>query len=107
MSVSRTTARLIATFVASGFLVGAAAMPALAAGADHHRDNGRSYSHSHRSEAIRSDHDHDGHRDRFGDWDRDRGRHHGRYQDRHRNWGWHHGWYPNRHRGHHHYLGHH
>jgi hypothetical protein len=79
MSVSRTTVRLIATCVASGALVGAAAMPALAAGADHDRDNGRSYSHSHWS-----DHDRDG---RFGDrdrgWDRGQGRHHGWYSHRH------------------------
>ncbi|MGW0082879.1 hypothetical protein [Streptomyces sp. NPDC003393] len=101
MSVSRTTARLIATFVASGFLIGAAAMPALAAGSDHHRDNGRTHSHSHRSEAVRGDHD--GRHGRFGD--RDRGRHHGRHHDRNR--GWHHGWYPNRHRDHRHHLGHH
>ncbi|MFH8772891.1 hypothetical protein ACIF83_33865 [Streptomyces sp. NPDC085866] len=88
MSVSRTAARLIATCVASGALVGAAAMPALAAGVGHDRDNGRVYSDSHRG-------DHDGH---FGDrgWDRDRGWGHDRDRDR----GWHHGW--DRDRGWHH-----
>ncbi|MEU0597444.1 hypothetical protein ABZ484_04130 [Streptomyces sp. NPDC006393] len=102
MSVARTTARLIATCVASGVLVGGAAVPALAAGAGHDRDNGRSYPQSYHSQGIRSDHDHDGRHDRFGDrdrgwhhdhdrdrWDHDRGRHHG----------WHHGWY--RHHDHH------
>ncbi|MFE1310567.1 hypothetical protein [Streptomyces sp. NPDC058755] len=106
MSVSRTTVRLIATCVASGALIGAAAMPALAAGADHDRDNGRSYSHSHRS-----GYHHDGHfgdRDRgWGrDWDRrgwdDRGWGRGRDRDQ----GWHHGWYSDRHRDHDRYLGH-
>ncbi|WP_158103798.1 hypothetical protein [Streptomyces carpinensis] len=106
MSVSRTAARLLATCVASGILVGAAAMPALAAGADHHRDNGRAYPHSQRWEGNRNDHDHDGRRGRFGDWDRDRGRHHGWYDDR-RDQGRHHGWFHNRHRDHHHFLGHH
>ncbi|MFF8944385.1 hypothetical protein ACF1A5_19360 [Streptomyces sp. NPDC014864] len=106
MSVSRTTVRLIATFVASGALVGAAAMPALAAGSGHDRDSGRGYSQSYRS-------DHDRH---YGDWDRDgdrdRGRHHDRDWDRRwdhrwdhrwdRDWdhrwnrGWHHGWYNDR-----------
>jgi hypothetical protein len=86
MSVSRTAVRLIATCVASGALVAAAAMPALAAGGDHDRDHGRSYSHS-----RWSGHDHDG---RFGDRDR----HHGwsRHHDRGRHW--HHGWYGE-HRG--------
>ncbi|MFE2095891.1 hypothetical protein [Streptomyces sp. NPDC059468] len=118
MSVSRTTVRLIATFVASGALVGAAAMPALAAGADHDRDNGRSYSHG-----YRSDRHHDGHfgdrdwdrgrdwdRDRDRDWDRGRGwdgdRGWGRDRDRDRDRGWHHGWYPDRHRDHDRYFGH-
>ncbi|MFF8425812.1 hypothetical protein ACF07Y_11695 [Streptomyces sp. NPDC016566] len=120
MSVSRTTVRLIATFVASGALVGAAAMPALAAGADHDRDNGRSYSHG-----YRSDRHHDGHfgdrdwdrgrdwdrdRDRGRDWDRGRGwdgdRGWGRDRDRDRDRGWHHGWYPDRHRDHDRYFGH-
>ncbi|MFD7482038.1 hypothetical protein [Streptomyces mirabilis] len=41
MSVSRKAVRLIATCVATGALVGAAAMPALAAGGGHDRDNGR------------------------------------------------------------------
>jgi len=97
MSVSRTTARLIAAFVASGALVGAAAMPAMAA--DHDRDR---YGHSHRWE---------------GDWGR---WHHGWYDNRHwghHNWynhrpwerehGRYHGWYNHRNwdRDHYHYLG--
>ncbi|GAA5006718.1 hypothetical protein [Streptomyces siamensis] len=109
MSVSRTTVRLIATFVATGALVGAAAMPALAAGAGHDRDNGRGYSHS-----DRGDRHHDGHfgdRDRGWDrgehrgWDRDRhhrwdrDRHHGWDRDRDRDRGWHHGWDRDRHHG--------
>ncbi|MET7380697.1 hypothetical protein ABZT08_18060 [Streptomyces sp. NPDC005526] len=124
MSVSRTTVRLIATFVASGALVGAAAMPALAAGSGHDRDSGRGYSQSYRIEHDR----HFGDRDRDGDrgrhHDRDRGRHHDRDHDRDwdhrwdrrwnhrwdrdwdrrwdRDWdrrwdrGWHHGWYNDR-----------
>lgn len=78
MSVSRTTVRLIATWVASGALVGVAAMPALAAGHGHDRDHGRSYSHSHRGDRDR----HFGDRNRG--WDRDQGRHHGWYSERHR-----------------------
>ncbi|MER6067087.1 hypothetical protein [Streptomyces sp. NPDC001792] len=110
MSVSRTTIRLLATCVASGALVGAAALPALAAGSDHDRDNGRSYSHS-----YWSGHDHDGRfgyrdrwdRDRDGGWrwDRDRGcwvRDWGWHRDH----GWHHGWYGDRHRDHDRYFGH-
>ncbi|MEU6575179.1 hypothetical protein [Streptomyces sp. NPDC046805] len=94
MSVSRTAVRLIATFVASGALVGAAALPALAAG--HDGDNGRSYSHS----SWGDDDDRDG---RFGDWDRGWHRDRDRDWDRgwHRGWprnhGWHHGWYGHRH----------
>jgi hypothetical protein len=88
MSVSRKAARLIAAFVASGALVGAAAMPAMATG--HDRDNGRSYHH------------HDG---RSGDRDH---RHHGRFHNRH--WGHDHGRYlgryNNRHWGHDHYRSH-
>ncbi|WP_406438476.1 hypothetical protein OHB00_27430 [Streptomyces sp. NBC_00631] len=115
MSVSRTMARLIATCVASGALVGAAAIPALAAGPGHDRDHGRRYSHSHRGD------DHDG---RFGDHDRyrDRGWHHGwdhdrdRDRDRDRDWRGHHGWdrdrighpgsYDGRHADHDRYHGH-
>lgn len=85
MSVSRTTVRLIATFVASGALVGAAALPALAAGAGHDRDGGRAYSHS-----RGDDRDRDG---RFGDHDRDRDRGWHRWDhDRDRDRGWHRGW---------------
>ncbi|MEU2926002.1 hypothetical protein ABZ636_13295 [Streptomyces sp. NPDC007251] len=96
MSVSRTAVRLIATCVASGALVAAAAMPALAAGGDHDRDNGRDYSHS-----RWSGHDHDG---RFGD--RDGGRHWGWHHDRgwHSGWHRHHGWYGE-HWGHDRYPG--
>jgi len=94
MSVSRTTARLIAAFVASGALIGAAAMPAMAA--DHDRDRGRSYQH------IRID-EHDGHHGRFTDRDH---RRHGWYNSRHwgRDHGRHHGWYGDRYldRDHHH-----
>jgi hypothetical protein len=104
MSVSRTTIRLIATCVASGALVGATAMPALASGVGHDRDNGRGYSHSHWT-----DRDHDG---RFGDRGRDRARgwDWGRGRDRERGWGWdqgrHHGWYSERHEDHDRYFGH-
>ena len=96
MSVSRMTARLIAAFVASGALIGAAAMPAMAAG--HDRDNGRSYHH------IRIDRDHDGHRGRVADRDH---RHHGWYNIRHwgRDHGRQHGWYGDRHRDRDHYHG--
>ncbi|MEW2497740.1 hypothetical protein ACWEQU_22875 [Streptomyces nodosus] len=89
MSVFRTTARLIATCVATGALVGAAAMPALA------QD-------SHRSSAVRVDHDHD--RGLYGGFGRDGGRHHGWNYGHHRHhfgWGHHHGRY-----GHHgHFFG--
>ncbi|WP_159024951.1 hypothetical protein [Streptomyces sp. CB01373] len=99
MSVSRTALRLIATCVASGALVGAAALPALAAGADH--DGARNLPQSQRADLFRIDHDHDrddrhGH---FGDRDRDRDRdrawHHGWYNNR--PWYRHHGWYGDRH----------
>ncbi|MEU9454798.1 hypothetical protein [Streptomyces sp. NPDC048277] len=104
MSVSRTAVRLIATFVASGAIVGAAALPALAVGADHDHGFGRSYSHD------RWDgRDHDGHfrdRDRRHGWDRnwDRDRHHGwdRGWDRDRR----HGWDNDRYRDHDRYFGH-
>ncbi|MCW7941346.1 hypothetical protein AAW14_04600 [Streptomyces hygroscopicus] len=110
MSASRTTVRLIATFVASAALVGAAALPALADGGGHDRDKGRSFSYGYRSHVVGSYHDHVGDRDRdrdgdrdrnrgwsgdrgtarlrdhFGGWDRNRGRHHGWFGDRH----WHH-----------------
>ncbi|MFE2566868.1 hypothetical protein [Streptomyces mirabilis] len=82
MSVSRTTVRLIAICMASGALVGAAAMPALADQGGHDRDSGRSYSYRHTSDAVRGDRDHDRDRDRFGDRDRDR--RHGWYGDQHR-----------------------
>ncbi|MFJ2306255.1 hypothetical protein [Streptomyces sp. NPDC087787] len=85
MSVSRTALRLIATCVASGALVGAAALPALAAGADH--DGARNLPQSQRADLFRIDHDHD-----RGDRD---GRH-GHFGDRDRNRAWHHGWYNNR-----------
>ncbi|MFE2699172.1 hypothetical protein [Streptomyces mirabilis] len=70
--------------MASGALVGAAAMPALADQGGHDRDIGRSYSYRHISDAVRGDrdHDHDRDRDRFGDRDRDR--RHGWYGDQHR-----------------------
>ncbi|MFF3663884.1 hypothetical protein [Streptomyces olivochromogenes] len=120
MSVSRTTVRLIAICMASGALVGAAAMPALADQGGHDRDNGRSYSHRHTSDAVRGDRghggdrdrgwyrdrghdrdrgwyrDHDRDRDRFGDHDRDRDR----FGDRDR--GRRHGWYDDQHRHHDH-----
>ncbi|MFJ2734857.1 MULTISPECIES: hypothetical protein [unclassified Streptomyces] len=100
MSVSRTALRLIATCVASGALVGAAALPALAAGADH--DGARNLPQSQRADLFRIDHDNDrddrhGH---FGDRDRDRDDRHGHFgdrdRDRDRNRAWHHGWYNNR-----------
>ncbi|MGW3495919.1 hypothetical protein [Streptomyces sp. NPDC001020] len=103
MSVSRTAARLIAALAATGALVGAAAMPAMAVG--HDRDNGRSYHLD-----VRSGHDHDG---RYGDWYH---RHHGRYHHPHwypgwyndRPWDRYHGWYGDRYRDHdhRHYFGH-
>ncbi|MEV6741730.1 hypothetical protein AB0N14_34450 [Streptomyces sp. NPDC051104] len=120
MSVSRTALRLIAACVASGALMGAAALPAFADGGSHIREQGRSYAHSDGLDTVRDhDRDHDrgyrhghGHdRDRFRGWDRDRGRHHGWYGDRRhdrRLGGWlrdrgrHHGWYgEQRHHGHH------
>ncbi|MFJ9863395.1 hypothetical protein [Streptomyces sp. NPDC101165] len=120
MSVSRTTVRLIATFVASGALIGAAAMPALAAGGDHDRDNGMSYSHSYRSGHHHDDHFGDRGWDRGRGWDGDRGWDGHRGWDRSRGWdgdrgwdrGWdrdqgrHHGWYSDRHRDHDRYFGH-
>ncbi|MFI1290602.1 hypothetical protein ACIQCF_30750 [Streptomyces sp. NPDC088353] len=100
MSVSRTALRLLATCVASGALVGAAALPSMAAG-NHDRDNGRSFPHSRPAEG-RFDHDFDGRLGHFGDrypyraW-----HHHGWYNNRHwdRRHGWdrHHGWYGDRH----------
>ncbi|MFF4211219.1 hypothetical protein ACFYZE_18065 [Streptomyces sp. NPDC001796] len=118
MSVSRTVLRLIAACVASGALVGAAALPALADGGSRIREQGRSYAQSDRPDAV-GDHgrDHDrgyGHRhghdrDHFHGWDR--GHHHGWYGDRHhdrrlgdwlRDRGRHHGWYgEQRYHGHH------
>ncbi|MFF4764015.1 hypothetical protein [Streptomyces sp. NPDC001292] len=98
MSVSRTALRLIATCVASGALVGAAALPALAAGG-HDRDNERSFPHSRSAEDVRIDHDHDGRRGHFDDRYRYRGWHHGWYNNRH--WYRHHGWYGD----HHHFPG--
>ncbi|MFJ8363466.1 hypothetical protein [Streptomyces sp. NPDC093984] len=106
MSVSRTALRLIAACVASGALVGATALPALADGGSHIREQGSSYAHSDRVDTVRGhDHDrgyrhgHDHDRDRFHGWDRDRGRHHGWYGDRHHGWygDRHHGWYGDRH----------
>ncbi|MDR3083160.1 MAG: hypothetical protein LBV60_19965 [Streptomyces sp.] len=98
MSVSRTAARLIAAFVASGALVGAAAMPAMATG--HDRATGRSY-----HVDVRSGHDHD----HYGrsDWHH---RHHGWYNNRHWDRDWNRGWYHNRpwhrdHGRHHHHHG--
>ncbi|MEV5986487.1 hypothetical protein AB0L85_15955 [Streptomyces sp. NPDC052051] len=93
MSVTRKAVRLIAACVASGALVGAAAMPAMAASPD----SGRSYTQSRQVEGY----DHDGHRGHYGDWGRDRHHHHGGYG--HRRWDWghsrHHGGYGH-HRGH-------
>ncbi|MGI5134122.1 MULTISPECIES: hypothetical protein [unclassified Streptomyces] len=64
MSVSRNVVRLFATCVASGALVGVAALPALADDGCHDRDLGSNYSDSYR-------HD-DGYLYQ-ADWNRDRG----------------------------------
>ncbi|MEU3345080.1 hypothetical protein ABZ723_08760 [Streptomyces sp. NPDC006700] len=99
MSVSRTALRLIATCVASGALVGAAALPALAADSDH--DGARNLPQSQRADLFRIDHDrdhdrdHDGRRGHYGDRDRYRSWHHGWYNNR--PWYRHHGWYGDRH----------
>ncbi|MGW3508677.1 hypothetical protein [Streptomyces sp. NPDC000994] len=97
MSVSRTALRLLATCVASGALVGAAALPALADG-DHDRDNGRSFSHSRPVEGVGFGRDYDRRRGHFDDRYRYRGWHHGWYNNR-RHWDRHHGWYNDRHHG--------
>ncbi|MFD0132429.1 hypothetical protein ACFVIL_00450 [Streptomyces sp. NPDC127159] len=100
MSVSRTTVRLFATFVASGALVAAAAMPALADNGSHGRDHGRSYSQAHRPGFLLGGHDRDRNRSRYGHHFN-----HGRYG----NWGRHHSrngwqrWHNDRH--HHRFLG--
>lgn len=115
MSVSRTTLRLIATCVASGALVGAAALPALAAGTGPDRDNGRAYSHSRWSDRDGrfDDRDRDRDRDRGGrhGWDRDRNHDRDRYRDWRGHRGWDHdrigrpGWYGDRHADHDRYHG--
>jgi hypothetical protein len=103
MSVSRNVVRLFATCVASGALVGAAALPALANAGCHDRDLGRNYSNSYRHDGYRSGYVYLGDRDR----DRDRGWYSGYDRDRDRGWdngydrdrdrGW------NRHHNHHHH----
>ncbi|MGW1893565.1 hypothetical protein ACWCP6_25445 [Streptomyces sp. NPDC002004] len=109
MSVSRTTVRLIATCVASGALVGMAAMPALADGGSHDRDNGGSYSRSHRPGDNWGDHHGDRNRGWYGDRYRDH--RHLPYGDRDRfgdwilGWGLQHGWHGDLHHGHNHYPG--
>ncbi|MGW1893264.1 lamin tail domain-containing protein [Streptomyces sp. NPDC002004] len=79
MSASRTTARLVATCLAAGALVGAAALPALADGHDHDRGDRHISDRGDRHGDDRHGDDRDGW-DRHGDdrdgWDRD-GRDHG------------------------------
>lgn len=100
MSVSRNVLRLIATCVASGALVGAAALPALA--------DGRSHPHSYRPHTVVGDYDHSS--DRARGWGRHHGWHRGPHHghDRFGNWGprRHHGWFFERQRHHNHYAGH-
>ncbi|MFF3906349.1 hypothetical protein ACFYZJ_10105 [Streptomyces sp. NPDC001848] len=103
MSVSRTALRLIAACVASGALIGAAALPALADGGGHVRAQGRTHAHSDVLSTVAEDHDRGGqrHLDRNHGWYRDREhRHshdHGRFGGRHGEPGRHHGWYGGRH----------
>ncbi|MER5570823.1 lamin tail domain-containing protein [Streptomyces goshikiensis] len=71
MSASLTTRRALATVLAAGALIGAAAMPAAADG--HGRDNGRNHGRDH----VR-DHDHGRDNGRDNGRDQGRGRDHGR-----------------------------
>ncbi|MGW2936146.1 hypothetical protein ACWDA7_30825 [Streptomyces sp. NPDC001156] len=101
MSVSRNVVRLFATCVASGALVGVAALPALANESGHDRDLGSDYSHSYRHDGLRSGYLYLGDRDRDRGWDNGYGRDWGRGWDNGYDRDWDHG------KKHHHKKKHH